>query len=910
MALTRPNAIVFQEYAEFSVTPTIPDLNVLVVGPCYQILDYLDDKTDCYADTYGSDADSNNPIVTTTAVDILTPPELAAGAILKDDSVKIFFDNYRVAMKEITDEVAQADGLATFWANDNLFRGTDVTSITYNMNRLGVQAGDKVIANQGNPTSTSDIVGTVKELVYVLRSTDSAPNHDSVGTDTGDTITITSDAASVPRNGTYIVKKKYVENGSSVALAIELEPTGASNLVGTSANAHMVITAPDGTVRYDSTTGSAIGLRDECHLRTTVDFAVANSATAAYRLWRIERQLDDLELDAGDYSVDSETKIVTVDGNLSDSVMVQGVATTVRITAANIYMEYMALRQDLQNITDIENTVDLTTYLGKYDARNPLHVGASVAKQNTTTKVRVYGVASDDIAGYGDFLDRISAERDVYAIVPLTYDTSIIGAIKLMAENYADPTYCLDNGVKQKFRAVIGALELATQKEVVAAIGGGTVSQQVGSAPSGTKTFTVTADAGQHYDLSADGVLPGDNIVVIHAGGTATYVVAHVNSATACEIETSVTSTLTLNASSKLNIYVGATAVKRMTVELSNVGTGTTFSIANAALDALYNVITVPTASFANVVPGDIIQIPTDPEVNTWTTYDSWVVSLVESTTRLRVVNEGSNTSTVSNELPHLVKRTAATDRVVTAGQVFIRVLRNMVKSEQVTNMLSIAQGFASKRTLLCYPHSCDVTGLVDGSLTRTSPTVKATAGHQPGYYLSCIVGGQTAGQPSQQGFTNLSGIGISRVYYASDYFTEEQLTDLSNGGVYVFVQDTTSSQPYTIHEVTTDVTSLETGEYMAVKNLDFISLTFLGTIRDFLGKWNINTDTIQYIHQACTATITNLKSRYVAKIGAPLISATIDSVAESDISEDRVEAYISVRQPMTLNVIGLHLVA
>jgi hypothetical protein len=347
-----------------------------------------------------------------------------------------------------------------------------------------------------------------------------------------------------------------------------------------------------------------------------------------------------------------------------------------------------------------------------------------------------------------------------------------------------------------------------------------------------------------------------------------------------------------------------------MTVELSNVGTGTTFTIANAALDALYNVITIPTANFANVVPGDIIQIPTDPEVNTWTTYDSFVVSLVESTTRLRVVNEGSNTSTVSNELPHLVKRTAATDRAVTAGYVYARVIRNMTKSEQVTNMLAIAQGFASKRTLLVYPHSCDVSGLVDGSLARTTPTVKMTAGHQPGYYLSCIVGGQTAGQPSQQGFTNFAGNGISRVYYASDYFTEEQLTDLSNGGVYVFVQDTTSSQPYTIHEVTTDVTSLETGEYMAVKNLDFISLTFLETIRGFLGVWNINSDTIRYIHQACTSTVTNLKSRYVAKIGAPLIRATIDSVEESEYSEDRVEAYISVIQPMTLNVIGLHLVA
>lgn len=907
MALTRPNAVVFQEYKDFSVTPSIPDLNVLVVGPCYQILDYVDDKTDCYAGAYGSAADANNPIVTTTHVDILTPPEVEAGAILKDDSVKIFFDDYRVALKEVTDSSGQVAGLAKFWSGDNLFRGDDVTSTVYNMNLLGVQAGDKLITNQGDPSATSDITRTVKELVHILRSTGSTPDYDAIGADTGDIITITGDTAGTPRNGTYTVKKKYVENGASIPLAIEIEPADATNLIGTTGNVHMVVTAPDGTVRYDSATVD--GVRDECFIRTTVDFAAANSATAGYRLWRIERELNDLEIPTANVAVDTVTKVVTVDGDLDDSILVQGVATSVRITAASIYMQYMALRQDLQNITDIENTAALTTLLGKYDARNPLHVGASVAKQNTTTKVRVYGVASDDIAGYGDFLDRISAERYVYALVPLTYDTSILGAFKLMAENYADPTYCLDNGIKQKFRNVIGAVELETQKEVIAAIGGGTVSAQVGSAPAGLHTLTLTKSSGQTADFTVS-VLPGDTVTLVCVAGTKTFTVSHVNSALALEVDQVLDASYTVDVSSTFDVKSPAGVSRLVTSPVTNPGTGTTFSVATSALDALYTVLTVPTANFANVVPGDILQIPSDPEVSTWTTYDSWIVSLVESTTRLRVVNEGSNTSTVANELPHLTKRTAATDRAVTSGSVYCRVLRNMDKSEQVTNMLATAQGFASKRTLLTYPALCDVSGLVDGSLARTTSTIKATAASQPGYYLSCLVGGQTAGQPSQQGFTNLPGNGISRVYGSNDYFTEEQLTDLSNGGVYVFVQDTTTSLPYTIHEVTTDVVSLETGEYMAVKNLDFISMMFLDTLRGFLGRWNINTDTIRTIHQACTATITNLKSRYVVKIGAPLISATIDSVEESDISEDRIEAYISVLQPMTLNVIGLHLVA
>ena len=906
MALTRPNVIVFQEYREFTVSPDIADLNVLVVGPCKQILDYLDDKSDCYSTTYGSVVNVANPVPTVTALSIVTPPNVEAGAILEDASAKIFFDDYRVIMGEV---IAGSDtaNLATYWANDNLFRPATQTSSIQTMQERGVQAGDTLfVKNDG----ASDLVKTVKELVFVLYSA-GGPNFNTLGTvgaQAGDIITITGDAAASPRNGAYVIKKKYVESGSAIAQRIEVEATGTSNWVGDSGDATVLVTSPSGTVLYGPT--SVSGLCDECYLRTTEDFTAANSSSAGNRLWRIERQLNDYEVPATSVTVDSETKAVTIAGALTAPVTVAGAAVQKRISHAKVYLQYMALRQDLQRIVDIETSTDLTTYLGKYDARNPLHVGVSLAKANTTTKVRAYGLASDDLAGYQDFLDTVSSDKEFYSLVPLTYNTTILGLLNVMTSNYSDPNYVLDNGIKQKFRHVAGAVELVTSRDIVPAIGGGTTSTQVGSAPDGLYTLTLTKDSGQTADFTT-AVIPGDTVTIVHSTGTTSLTVAHVNSALALEVSTAIpTACLTLNASSTFDIFVGTSTVAKRFTQVTNPGTGTTFSLASSVLDALYNNITVPTADFSDVIPGDIIQIPTDPETNVWTTYDSWIVALVDSTTRLRVVNEGTDSPTVANELPHLTKRTAATDRTVTGGQVYMRVVRNMTKSEQVTNMLSVAQGFASKRLLLAYPSSVDVDGLTDGSLTRAVVTTPATAGHQPGYYLSCCVGGQTAGQPSQQGFTNFPINGISRVYGSSDYFTEEQLTDLSNGGVYVFVQDTPSGRPYTIHEVTTDVVSLETGEYMAVKNLDFISMTYLDTLRPFIGTWNINDNTIRTIKSACESVGANLRARYVPKIGAPLISSSVDSVEQSDLSDDRIEAYISVVQPMTLNVIGLHLVA
>jgi hypothetical protein len=236
--------------------------------------------------------------------------------------------------------------------------------------------------------------------------------------------------------------------------------------------------------------------------------------------------------------------------------------------------------------------------------------------------------------------------------------------------------------------------------------------------------------------------------------------------------------------------------------------------------------------------------------------------------------------------------------------------MRNLIRAQQVDELVSVASSFSSKRTLLCYPNLVDVTNLVDGSLPRTTPTEPAAAASQPGYYLSCAVGGQTAGNPPQQGFTTLGIAGIDRVYNSVNYFTEELLTELSNGGVYVFVQDNPVALPYTIHEVTTDVTALEFSEYMVVKDFDFVAKTFLDTLIPFLGIWNVNPETIEFIKQALYTTGDVLKARVVAKIGSPLVNYTLQSVDVSSISPDRIEAQMDIDLPMVLNTIALHLVA
>jgi len=95
----------------------------------------------------------------------------------------------------------------------------------------------------------------------------------------------------------------------------------------------------------------------------------------------------------------------------------------------------------------------------------------------------------------------------------------------------------------------------------------------------------------------------------------------------------------------------------------------------------------------------------------------------------------------------------------------------------------------------------------------------------------------------------------------------------------------------------------------MCVKNVDFVSWTFLDTILGFIGGWNVIDQALDFIKLALQRDINNLKARFVSKIGAPLKDATISGVVFSELSADRIEAYIDSDFPVPLNTIGLHLV-
>ena len=938
MTAQRPNVIVSQEFAVLTVTPDTPDLDVLIVGPCYQILDYLDDKDDCYGADYGTEDQNWVDWTGTPPVDVILsdPPGAEPGIVLDATSVKVFLDEVRAVL--IQHSAAVQDCI--YWAADNLFVADDGTYAGTHFGGAGVQAGDILLAQA---TATADVKKTVKELAYTLTDlgtgADTLSGFDVSGVIAGDIIEIMDDAAATPRNGSYTVKQAYVLGGVVQSLVIEIED--ASALSGLAGACNLRVSSVAGVVKINTLDGTGcvgaggtIDLQDWCNLRGTTEFTVASDAIKT--AWRVERSLDDVELSSTDFSVVGNQ--ITVLAGITTAVT--GIVGNKDVSYGEIYVEYIALRTDLQDVTTLSSNTEILSELGKYDARNPLCVGATVAKANTTTSVKVFGIGSDDVTGYRNVLDAISTVREIYVIVPLTYSSTILGEYLNMANSLADPTYVLAHGLKQKFRAIIGALELQTWKRMQTESSGASTYEKPGSQ---TNVEMLTLDITQNIgdvqpSLLATDIIPGDKLTITTWTGAAPVIygpfdVAHVNSASQLEVDIAGTSFPTTGAPGTYDnwtaIYTSTnvaetiviTDVTGLVTKLSiahGAGACTDFILLSAALDELYLDIVDTAATFLTdlLIPGDIVQIPQNPDLDSdWTNnVQAWVVDSVVSETRLRIVNNANNTPGTANELPHGVSRSLvgippATELIVN-GTLVYRVIRELDKTEQVTEMVTVAQGYASRRLVTCYPSSMDVAGLVDGSLERTVVTTPADAAAQPGYYGACVVGGQTAGQPPQQGFTNLPINGISRVYFSNEYFNEEQLSDLSNGGVYVFVQDNPTALPYCIHELTTDVSALETGEYMITKDFDYIAWTFLDTMWPFIGTWNITTETMGFIRQALAQIIANLKGTYVRKIGAPLIDAAITDIAVSDLSSDRIDAYIEVDLPMVLNTIAMHLVA
>lgn len=347
----------------------------------------------------------------------------------------------------------------------------------------------------------------------------------------------------------------------------------------------------------------------------------------------------------------------------------------------------------------------------------------------------------------------------------------------------------------------------------------------------------------------------------------------------------------------------------------------TYINAAISANDDLYLRLSDTTATFitSGVRIGDTIEIPVNPNNYTPGAFDgqviSYAVAQIISENQLLVQNLGDDKAASATELPHGYARDIAgllidnTPGGIPAAAQNYRIRRRLSKDEQVLSLISSAQSLRSKRATLTFPDVVKVADLKDGSLPRTDPAILTEAGNQPGFYIEAQVAGALAGLPPQHGLTNLGLAGITRIYNSSGYFSEAQLSRLSDGGLFVMHQRTEAELPFCIHQLTTDPSTIETGELSVVKNIDFVSVFLQTSLEGFLGQYNVLPETLDDILQSMNTATADLVNRSVARIGPPLLSGEVTRLQVDPNSADRVQIFFKGSVPKPLNDIELHLV-
>lgn len=414
--------------------------------------------------------------------------------------------------------------------------------------------------------------------------------------------------------------------------------------------------------------------------------------------------------------------------------------------------------------------------------------------------------------------------------------------------------------------------------------------------------YTVRYVAGAAFSVAISGFA----VTVTYINATTTH--QNVVNAVAAHATLSGLFEVTLSgASVVLNAAVVATAVRPAS------GLCTASVILN---DVPYIRLEDSSAQFitAGVRAGDSLEFPLDPNDYTTGAYDSgrvdtFTIAQVQSESRVLIVNQGDNTATAVRELPHFYNRNRA-------GQVLdgtapnalnYRIRRRLSKDDQVLALIATAASFRTKRVVLTYPDLVDVAGLKDASLPRSIASVPATAGSMPGWVVSAQVGGAMAGLPVQYPLTRLGLAGISRIYHSTGYFNETQLGKISDGGLFVMIQPSPTALPHCLHQLTTDITAIETGEVSVVRNVDFLSLYLQQIMEAFLQGYNVLPETNNEMFRALSDGAENLTKRRIAKIGPPLLSGEVTSLKVSDTAGDRYEIRFRGEVPRPVNGVDLY---
>jgi hypothetical protein len=144
---------------------------------------------------------------------------------------------------------------------------------------------------------------------------------------------------------------------------------------------------------------------------------------------------------------------------------------------------------------------------------------------------------------------------------------------------------------------------------------------------------------------------------------------------------------------------------------------------------------------------------------------------------------------------------------------------------------------------------------------------------------------------------------GFTGVVGTKGYFTEEQMNVIAGGGVMILVNEKSGLPIFARHQLTTDVSSVETQEDSIRRSLDTTSLLFRARLKQFLGNRNITPDLLSEIGTL----IDSIKAFLIDSVGC-LRDLKVVSLKENPNRKDGIVIELSVTVYYPLNQIDLYI--
>ena len=233
-------------------------------------------------------------------------------------------------------------------------------------------------------------------------------------------------------------------------------------------------------------------------------------------------------------------------------------------------------------------------------------------------------------------------------------------------------------------------------------------------------------------------------------------------------------------------------------------------------------------------------------------------------------------------------------------------------KFDQAENIADFSRGFANRRVTNVWPDLVEFTYTDDSEKTdfKTQDELDGVTTLQTGnvtrvvdgFFLASAIGGQVAGEESEQPFTNLNIVGPVGLRNSNKYFTETQLDIIATGGTYIVIQEIDNGPTFSRHQLSTDISLIEKRELSITKNVDFISKFQRNQLRPYIGKFNITDIYLEQLRSVVSAILASLKS------DGKIITGTIVKLEQSKTQSDTVLLEIDILVPFPANFIRVTL--